>query len=301
MPDVLIFDAYYSFLRIEKGLAENTVRAYSTDLRQFQKFLAKRELSLTEVEPQDIAAYLKELEGQSIGARSRARKISALRNFFDYLADEQVVTSNPCAYAAMPKLPDNLPQILSEEEVVALLKAPRLDKLTGYRDRAMLEVLYGSGLRVSELVGLDVGDIDELGFVRCLGKGDKERIIPIGTHALKATAEYLQYARGRLVTNPRQRALFVNARGERLTRQGFWKILRGWARAAGIKQDISPHMLRHSFATHLLRHGADLRSVQEMLGHADLTTTQIYTHLDKGHLRDVYGKAHPRARKEEEA
>ncbi|HKM43288.1 MAG TPA: site-specific tyrosine recombinase XerD [Limnochordia bacterium] len=300
MAAVHVFDDYYSYLSIEKGLAHNTVQAYSNDLSQFREFLAKEGLALREVELRHITAYLKKLEGQSIRARSRARKISALRNFFDYLVDEEVVENNPCAYLATPKLAKTLPHILSEQEVLALLDAPVLDKPSGYRDRAMLEVLYGCGLRVSELMGLNVGDIDELGFVRCLGKGNKERIIPLGSHALQATSDYLTYARGRLVTNPREHALFVNVRGNRLTRQGFWKILKGWAKAAGIEKEISPHMLRHSFATHLLRHGADLRSVQEMLGHADLTTTQIYTHLDKGHLRDVYGKTHPRAVKVKE-
>lgn len=295
-----VFDDYCSFLRIEKGLSDNTVQAYSADLNQFRTFLTKEKLDLRAVEPKDVAVFVRLLEEQSIGARSRARKVSALRSFFDYLVDEQLIKNNPCAYLASPKLPQNLPLILSEQEVVALLDAPTLDKPSGYRDRAMLEVMYGCGLRVSELVGLNVGDIDELGFVRCIGKGNKERIIPLGRHATKATADYLNYARGRLVTNHRERALFVNSRGGRLTRQGFWKILKGWAKVAGIKKEISPHMLRHSFATHLLRHGADLRSVQEMLGHVDLTTTQIYTHLDKGHLRDVYGKTHPRAVKEDE-
>ncbi|NMB20998.1 MAG: site-specific tyrosine recombinase XerD [Firmicutes bacterium] len=295
MTPLQVFDDYYSYLSIEKGLADNTVQAYSNDLSQFREFLRKEGLALENVEPQHITKYVKELEGQSIKARSRARKISALRSFFDYLVDEEVVENNPCAYLATPKLAMALPDILSEQEVLALLAAPTLDKPSGYRDRAMLEVLYGCGLRVSELVGLNVGDVDDLGFVRCLGKGNKERIIPLGSHALKATSDYLRYARGRLVTNHRERALFVNARGNRLTRQGFWKILKGWAKTAGIEKEISPHVLRHSFATHLLRHGADLRSVQEMLGHADLTTTQIYTHLDKAHLRDVYGKTHPRA------
>ena len=295
-----IFDSYYSYLSIEKGLSENTVQAYSNDLRQFRNFLSKAHLSLPEVLPEHVAYYLEDLEGQSIAPRSRARKVSALRSFFSYCLDEQIVENNPCAYLSAPKLPRNLPQILTEQEVAALLDAPTLDKPTGYRDRAMLEVLYGCGLRVSELVGLNVGDIDELGFARCLGKGNKERIIPLGSHALRATANYLQFARRHLVTNHKERALFVNARGKRLTRQGFWKIIKGWAKAAGIKKEISPHMLRHSFATQLLRGGADLRSVQEMLGHADLATTQIYTHLDRGHLRDVYGKTHPRASKEEE-
>jgi integrase/recombinase XerD len=294
-----IFVEYYAFLRIEKGLADNTVEAYSNDLDQFREFLTLQNLAPQEVEARDVALFVQYLEGQGIAPRSRARKLSALRNFFDYLVEEQLLDNNPCAYLSAPKLPRNLPQILSEHEVLALLDAPTLDKPSGYRDRAMLEVLYGCGLRVSELVGLNVGDIDELGFVRCLGKGNKERIIPLGSHALKATWDYLNYARGRLAINHRERALFVNSRGNRLTRQGFWKILKGWAKVAGIEQEISPHMLRHSFATHLLRHGADLRSVQEMLGHADLTTTQIYTHLDKAHLRDVYGKTHPRAVKED--
>ncbi|NMB02646.1 MAG: site-specific tyrosine recombinase XerD [Firmicutes bacterium] len=294
-----ILEEYSSFLRIEKGLSENSVQAYLTDLRQFWKFMIKSSLQLSDVEQQHVARYLSELDKKSISPRSRARKVSALRGFFDYLVDEQVLENNPCAYIESPKLALNLPHILSENEVIALLEAPRLDKPAGYRDRAMLEVLYGSGLRVSELVDLNLGDIDELGFVRCWGKGNKERIIPLGTHALQATTKYLNYARPRLCKNTRERALFVNQRGERLTRQGFWKIIKGWAKEAGIEQNISPHMLRHSFATHLLRHGADLRSVQEMLGHADLATTQIYTHLDKGHLRDVYGKTHPRARKED--
>ena len=300
MNPAQILEEYGSFLRIEKGLADNSVQAYLNDLRQFRAFLAQEGVILSDAQQQHVALYLKRLEHISITARTRARKTSALRGFFDYLLDEQVIQNNPCAYVGVPKQARKLPQILSEQEVLALLDAPTLDKPSGYRDRAMLEVLYGSGLRVSELVGLNVGDIDELGFVRCLGKGNKERIIPLGSHALQATAHYLQFARPRLVTNHRERALFVNHRGHRLTRQGFWMIIKAWAKAAGIDKNISPHMLRHSFATHLLRHGADLRSVQEMLGHADLATTQIYTHLDKGHLREVYGKTHPRAWKEED-
>lgn len=295
-----ILNQYSSFLRIERGLSENSVQAYLSDLKQFREFLVAENMKLDEVEQKHITLYLHRLDENSISPRSRARKVSALRSFFDYLVDEGIVKENPCAYIESPKLATNLPQILSEQEVVALLEAPELDKPAGYRDQAMLEVLYGSGLRVSELVDLNLGDIDELGFVRCFGKGDKERIIPLGTHALQATTRYLKYARPKLCKEPRERALFVNQRGKRLTRQGFWKIIKGWAKKAGINKNISPHMIRHSFATHLLRHGADLRSVQEMLGHADLATTQIYTHLDKGHLRDIYGKTHPRARKERE-
>jgi len=291
---------YSAYLQVEKGLSANTVQAYLSDLRQFQQFLAGRGRSWDEVEAEEVALYLSHLAAQELAARSRARKISALKNFYAYLVDEGVVENNPCAYISSPKLPSRLPSILIEQEVVALLEAPTLDKPAGYRDRAMLEVLYGSGLRVSELLALNMGDIDELGFVRCLGKGSKERIVPVGSHALRATELYLQYARPRLCRNPRERALFVNQRGQRLTRQGFWKIIKARAKEAGITKNITPHMLRHSFATHLLRRGADLRSVQEMLGHADLATTQIYTHLDKGHLRDVYKQAHPRAWKGEE-
>lgn len=300
MSSQRVLEEYLSFLRIEKGLSNNSVQAYSTDLHQFWRFLASKNLSWTDVEADLVTRFLNELASRSVSPRTRARKVSALRSFFDYLVDEQILENNPCAYISAPKLAKELPKILNEQETLALLEAPTLDKPSGYRDRAMLEVLYGSGLRVSELVDLNVGDIDELGFVRCLGKGNKERIIPLGRPALQATQSYLNYARVRFVKNPKERALFLNQRGRRLTRQGFWKIIKSWAKTAGIEKNISPHMLRHSFATHLLRHGADLRSVQEMLGHADLATTQIYTHLDRGHLRDVYGKTHPRARREEE-
>lgn len=294
-----MLEEYLAYLQVEKGLTSNSVQAYASDLRQFRTFLKNQGLEWIDVETQHVILYVETLEQHDLAPRTRARKLAALRSFYDYLVDEQQLEQNPCAYLPSPKLPQNLPQILTEQEVLALLEAPTLDKPTGYRDRAMLEVLYGSGLRVSELMGLNVGDIDQLGFVRCLGKGNKERIIPLGQHAIKATTQYLEYARPRLQRNIRERALFLNIRGNRLTRQGFWKIIKAWAHQAGIDKEISPHMLRHSFATHLLRHGADLRSVQEMLGHADLATTQIYTHLDRGQLRDVYQKSHPRAQKED--
>jgi len=293
-----VLDEYLAFLQIEKGLSPNSVNAYGSDLRQFGAFLKKNALAWSAVTVENIEAYLSVLENQKLSARTRARKVASLRSFYNYLQGEGKIDHNPCAYLPSPKLPQKLPDILTEAEILALLAAPTLDKLTGYRDRAMFEVLYGSGLRVSELVDLDVGDIDQMGFVRCLGKGGKERIVPLGTYALQATMKYIEFARPKLQRSHRQTALFLNTRGGRLTRQGFWKILRHWAKQAGIKKDISPHMLRHSFATHLLRGGADLRSVQEMLGHADLTTTQIYTHLDMGSLRDVYKRTHPRARKE---
>ena len=290
-----VLDEYLAFLQIEKGLSPNSVNAYGSDLRQFGAFLKKNALAWSAVTVENIEAYLSVLENQKLSARTKERKVASLHSFYNYLQGEGKIDHNPCAYLPSPKLPQKLPDILTEAEILALLAAPTLDKLTGYRARAMFEVLYGSGLRVSEL---DVGDIDQMGFVRCLGKGGKERIVPLGTYALQAAMKYIEFARPKLQRSHRQTALFLNTRGGRLTRQGFWKILRHWAKQAGIKKDISPHMLRHSFATHLLRGGADLRSVQEMLGHADLTTTQIYTHLDMGSLRDVYKRTHPRARKE---
>ena len=293
-----VLDEYLAFLQIEKGLSPNSVNAYGSDLRQFGAFLKKNALAWSAVTVENIEAYLSVLENQKLSARTKERKVASLHSFYNYLQGEGKIDHNPCAYLPSPTMPQTLPAILTEAEILALLAAPTLDKLTGYRARAMFEVLYGSGLRVSELVDLDVGDIDQMGFVRCLGKGGKERIVPLGTYALQAAMKYIEFARPKLQRSHRQTALFLNTRGGRLTRQGFWKILRHWAKQAGIKKDISPHMLRHSFATHLLRGGADLRSVQEMLGHADLTTTQIYTHLDMGSLRDVYKRTHPRARKE---
>lgn len=189
---------------------------------------------------ENIEAYLSVLENQKLSARTKARKVASLRSFYNYLQGEGKIDHNPCAYLPSPKLPQKLPDILTEAEILALLAAPTLDKLTGYRDRAMFEVLYGSGLRVSELVDLDVGDIDQMGFVRCLGKGGKERIVPLGTYALQAAMKYIEFARPKLQRSHRQTALFLNTRGGRLTRQGFWKILRHWAKQAGIKKDISP-------------------------------------------------------------
>ncbi|NLJ80510.1 MAG: site-specific tyrosine recombinase XerD, partial [Firmicutes bacterium] len=274
--------------------------AYSIDLKQFCSFLQKKKLKLLNINQDAVINYLESLGGQKLAPSTRSRKLTSLRGFFEYLVEEQILESNPCAYLDSPRLAHPLPDILSEKEVLALLEAPSLDKPAGYRDRAMLEVLYAAGLRVSELVGLNLGDIDQMGFVRCRGKGGKERLVPLGSHALKAVKKYLDYARPKLRATPKERALFLNMRGNRLSRQGFWKIIKKWANKAGIKRQVSPHILRHSFATHLLRRGADLRAVQEMLGHADVSTTQIYTHLDKSHLLTLYLKTHPRGRKEED-
>jgi len=288
---------YLNHLLIERGLADNTLAAYRQDLEQFISYMNERNYDYLQADTNVIFTYLSYLQQQEQHATSTlARKTAALRGFYDFLVREEIILDNPCNLLELPKQALILPDVLSVAEVDKLLTAPDLTKTTGYRDRAMLEVLYGTGLRVSELINLNLGDIDALGFVRCLGKGNKERIVPIGSKALHALDQYLTRARPQLVKDAKERALFVNARGKRLTRQGFWKILKAYGKQVGIKITLTPHVLRHSFATHLLANGADLRSVQEMLGHADIATTQIYTHLTKQHLRDVYQKTHPRAK-----
>ena len=297
VPERVIME-YLAYLQVERGLSENTISAYQQDLEQFAQFRAEEKLNLNEISHHHILMFLERIGGSGLSPRTRARKLAALRGLFQYLVDENLIERDPCAELESPKLALTLPDVLSTAEVDKLLAAPSLSKPTGYRDRAMLEVLYGAGLRVSELVQLNLGDIDQIGYVRCLGKGNKERIVPVGRAALQAVASYLDIARPRLVKNRRESALFVNTRGSRLTRQAVWKIMKGHAQKCGITRPISPHTLRHSFATHLLQNGADLRAVQVMLGHADISTTQIYTHLTKAHLREVYLKTHPRAMRE---
>lgn len=287
---------YLNHLVVERGLSKNTVEAYHSDLNQFFGFLREQQVSCLEVTVHSILDFLAVLESDSAGkATTLARKTSAIRGFYQYLLTEELIVENPCSLLENAKAESRLPEVLTIAEVDKLLSAPDLSTKTGYRDLAMLEVLYATGLRVSELVGLNMGDIDPLGFVRCLGKGDKERIVPIGSKALAAVQVYIERCRSRLVKDRSQRALFVNARGKRITRQGFWKILNQYKNQCGIKKPLSPHTLRHSFATHLIANGADLRSVQQMLGHADIATTQIYTHLTREHLRSVYQAAHPRS------
>ncbi len=291
-----IISDYLNHLTIERGLADNTISAYNLDLNQFIHYIVEINTSLFEINAAvivDYMAYLERSEGHT--AATIARKTAALSGFFDYLIMEDLIKENPCNLLDKAKIEYKLPHVLTVQEVDKLLSMPDLSKKTGYRDWAMMEVLYATGLRVSELVGLNLGDIDTLGFVRCIGKGNKERIIPIGGKALQAVDLYLKKCRNKLVKHPSQRALFVNARGSRLTRQGFWKILKHYGKQCGL-DIVSPHVLRHSFATHLIANGADLRSVQEMLGHSDIATTQIYTHLTIDHLRSVYQNTHPRAK-----
>jgi integrase/recombinase XerD len=287
---------YLNHLVVERGLSKNTIDAYHNDLDQFYAFLEKSKISCLEVSVHTIIDFLTALESYTAGKPATlARKTSAIRGFYQHLLTEKLIDENPCDVLEKAKAESRLPEVLTIAEVDRLLSAPDLTTKTGYRDLAMLEVLYATGLRVSELIGLNLGDIDAMGFVRCLGKGNKERIVPIGSKALAAVQTYIQRCRGKLVKDRRQRALFVNARGTRITRQGFWKILNRYRNQCGITKPLSPHTLRHSFATHLIANGADLRSVQQMLGHADISTTQIYTHLTREHLRSVYQATHPRS------
>lgn len=292
-------DDYLQFLRVERQLAANTLMSYERDLKSYLQYLKEVEQldSLRNVERIHILNHLSHLKEATMSSRTVARHISSIRSFHQFLIRERVVDRDPTVHLEMPLMDKKLPSVLSIEEVDALMEAPDVSKANGTRDQAMLELLYASGMRVSECINLDMEDVNlTMGFVRCFGKGGKERIIPLGKSALESCKRYLSDARGDLskpgITTD---ALFINQRGKRLTRQGFWKLLKQHAQKAGIQKELTPHTLRHSFATHLIENGADLRAVQEMLGHADISTTQIYTHVSKTRLKDVYSQFHPRA------
>jgi integrase/recombinase XerD len=292
-------DDYLHFLRVERQLASNTLTSYERDLKSYLQYLKEVEQldSLRKIERVHILNHLRHLKETTKTSRTVARHISSIRSFHQFLIRERVVDNDPTVHLEMPQMEKKLPNILSIEEVDALMQAPALNKANGLRDRAMLELLYASGMRVSECINLDIEDVNlTMGFVKCYGKGGKERIIPLGKTALGACKEYLENARGELAKpEVKTDSLFINQRGKRLTRQGFWKLLKQHAQKAGIQRELTPHTLRHSFATHLIENGADLRAVQEMLGHADISTTQIYTHVSKTRLKDVYSQFHPRA------
>jgi len=251
------------------------------------------------VRPIDVVDHLRALAEGGLGARSRARALVAIRGLFRFLLGERYIKGDPTETLDSPRLGRRLPEVLGAADVERLLAAPPLDSARGVRDAAMLETLYATGLRVSELVSLALDDVNlRAGYVRAFGKGRKQRLVPLGEEATDRLGQYLTEHRGSFLKkgNPHERAVFLTGRGKPMTRQGFWKLLRGYAAAAGIRQAISPHKLRHSFATHLIEHGADLRAVQAMLGHSDITTTQIYTHVSRARLLDVYRRHHPRAK-----
>jgi integrase/recombinase XerD len=286
-------------VKVEKGLSANTVTAYRRDLLKFEAFAKKRKLSLEAVSRDDLVDFLAGLYREKLESRTVARHLVTLRNFFRFAQIQELITTDPSANLESPKIRRSLPGYLRLEEVERLLNQPDRKTALGLRDCAMLEVLYSTGLRVSELVGLRVGDLDsKAGCVRCIGKGDKERIVPVGKKALAMVDRYMQEARPEMLRQAKavgSTALFVNRRGVGLSRVGVWKILSAYGRRAGLRVALTPHMLRHSFATHLLERGADLRSVQLMLGHADISTTQIYTHVVEERLKQIYKAHHPRA------
>lgn len=289
-------ERFIHYLAIERGLAENTLVSYYHDLQQYMSFLAERDVKVEEGTAGLIIAYLQGLEKKGRKPATISRHLAALKSFHHFLVQERVIMRDPTADLEAPRLGRRLPRVLSIDEVEFLLGQPRTNRPAGLRDKAMLELIYATGLRVSELVSLNVGQLNlEMGFVRCLGKGQKERIVPVGSVASYWLRCYLEQARPKLVKETEEEALFVNQQGQRLTRQGFWKILKKYARLAQLDTNITPHTLRHSFATHLLENGADLRVVQELLGHADIATTQIYTHITRRHVREVYERTHPRA------
>jgi integrase/recombinase XerD len=291
--------SYLTHVQVEKGLASNTLSAYRRDMAKFEDFAKKRKLALNAVKRDDLVDFLATLYRQKLESKTVARHLVTLRNFFRHAQVQGLISEDPTAHLESPKIRRSLPGYLRLEEVEKLLELPNQKTPLGLRDRAMLEVLYSTGLRVSELTSLRVTDLDmKVGCVRCIGKGDKERLVPVGRKALGIVERYLRDGRTALIGPGRGSAgafLFVNRRGGRISRVGVWKIFSAYGRKAGLRVPLTPHMLRHSFATHLLERGADLRSVQLMLGHSDISTTQIYTHVVEERLKQIYKAHHPRA------
>ncbi len=290
---------FIHFMTVERGLAKNTIVAYNRDLQRYIDHLQKTDQIhlYKDVSRTHINAFVKKLKAEGKSVQTIARHLSSIRSFHQFLLREQVVEHDPTVHIETPKRERNLPKVLSFSEVETLLHAPDLSTVFGIRDRAMMELLYGTGIRVSELIQMDLSDLHlTMGFIRCIGKGNKERLIPVGQKATEALELYLREARLKLRTaKQRTDALFLNHHGKRISRQGFWKIVKKYAHEADIQKELTPHMFRHSFATHMLESGADLRAVQEMLGHSDISTTQIYTQVTQRRLKEVYTRYHPRA------
>ena len=297
-------DSFLNYLAVEKGYSENTIVAYRNDLYQLADFIREEAAKSGAIPPwagfnrQSMLSYMLKLKERGYVATTIARKVAAVKSFFDFMVAEGIMKTSPTEGVASPKIGKSLPKPISISQVRRLIEQPsKLSTPDAKRDMAMLQLLYASGMRVSELVSLNLADIDTKGgYVRCFGKGHKERLIPIHEQAALAVEEYINKARPQLGHNGNETALFLNRRGGRLTRQGLWQILKGYAKEAGLEAQITPHTLRHSFATHMLSGGADLRSVQQLLGHANISTTQVYTHLTSEHIRRTYEKAHPRAK-----
>lgn len=295
---------FLEFLSVEKGASGNTIAAYRNDLGQLEEFIAGTSnghlIQWPLINQGKVMEYILHLKSQSYAEATVARKVAAVKSFFSFLQAEGKLKANPTEQLASPKVGKMLPKPLSVQEIDELLEQPaRRNTPEAKRDRAMLELMYATGLRVTELVSLDVADVQlegEKPYVRLVGKGNRERQIPLLDQPVQELSDYIRFARPRLVGERDETALFVNRRGERLTRQGFWLILKGYALEAGIRGRVTPHTLRHSFATHMLRGGMDIHKVQELLGHANISTTQVYTQVSREHIREAYEKAHPRAR-----
>ncbi len=295
-----LVERYLRQLRVEGGLSVNTLESYRRDLLRFQRYLTRRRLRISAaVSPNIVGSFLASVKGESLAPASIARMLSAMRGWYRFLMVEQIVAESPLRHIVPVRRPMHLPRMLTLPEVTALLNFPARDTLEDRRDRVMLEVLFATGLRVSELVGLWMAQVDlDLGCVRVMGKGAKERVVPMGQPARESVADYIQLVRPFLLKGRMSPILFVTRRGQALTRQAFWKLLRQRASQAGLHKAISPHMLRHSFATHLLEGGADLRAVQTMLGHSDIATTQVYTHVERRHLKHIHRTYFPRQGKQ---
>jgi integrase/recombinase XerD len=298
-------NSFLKYLVVEKGFSKNTEEAYRNDLSQLQSFAAEEASKNGEIPSweqfgrQQMLSYMLSLKERRYASTTLARKVAAAKSFFKFLTEEHKVQQNPTENIASLKVGRALPKPISVAQARRLLEEPaKHSSPEAKRDKAMLELLYASGMRVSELVSLNLGDVDTAGgYVRCFGKGHKERMIPIYPRAAQCVEEYMKESRPQIVQNRAdEKALFLNVRGDRLTRQGLWQILKGYARNANIEAEVTPHTLRHSFATHMLNGGADLRMVQELLGHANISTTQVYTHLTSEHVRNTYNKSHPRAK-----
>lgn len=286
---------YQLFLLNEKKASGNTVSSYMRDLRQFAGYCSDRGLRIDSIGERQVATYIDYLLSCGKSNATCARGLASIKGFFTYLTDKKLIAENPARHVVAVRTTKKLPQVLSNEEVERLLNQPKCTDLKGYRDKAMLELLYATGIRVSELISLNISDINIAGsFIHCSSKG-RERIIPLYPGAVDALAVYMQSIRPRMVCMATESALFVNVNGERMSRQGFWKLIKTYQNKAGIDKEITPHTLRHSFATHLLENGADLHSIQAMMGHSDISSTQVYAQLVKQQLKSVYNKSHPKA------